>query len=185
MQFLIRLLVRSRLAAAVFTGVFALAFGALGFHSWRQLRAYPSAPLPITLVEAVQTDQDRWVTITGARPDCVNALSEGSDGLTVPLIGADDPGAILIVNFPSGEECSDQARQVTGVLGPMNTRRRASLARAGFRLPDSTRVLYLCTSCGPGNDRLGVILGSVLAGISVCLFAFTEVLRRRGAPSWA
>jgi len=165
-------------------GVFGLlaaaAFGFLGFSSWQDLQTMPEYPETLTLSEAIlrlDEAEDIWVELERVEWDCDNIVG-GDD-----VVFTDASRSVLgVAKYSDPVSCSNLADgAVVGVLRPMFDGVYERLPDRGFDLTDyadaDTR-LSLCTYCGRGNSKLGVIIGAIFVPLGLSLYPLCLYLRK-------
>ena len=157
----------------------AVMFGFLGFSSWQEMQTMPQEPLRLSLVEAIAAveaaGEDRWVTIECRRLG-LRQHRPDPDSSRARALFSDEAGTVLgvaTVSRSRGRDvtCSDLGpTEVTGVLRPLSQGEYDRLDDTGFdlaRYGNATQQIALCTYCGPGNSKVGVILSAVMVAARI------------------
>jgi hypothetical protein len=130
--------------------------GLLAFQL-RTLLAYPDRPVPTTLAQAAP---GAWVAVPDVALDCATEVRVG-DGAYV--LGHAAAGRPVVVRLEAGG-CAGAAPPLVGVHRALHPNLRRSLEQAAFPLPDGP-ITSLCTTCGPRDDLLGVVISALLAAL--------------------
>jgi hypothetical protein len=75
--------------------------------------------------------------------------------------------------------CPEGLQRLTSVIEPMAARRAALLRRGGLALRPDAEPFDFCLTCGPSNDRTGVIVCAVLVAVAIGLYPLLALARRR------
>jgi len=126
-------------------------------------------------------EREPWVQLTDARWLCDMPIRPLRSGASFIALTDPDRRHLIIADFEGEVSCGQvQASLAVGTLGNMRSRMLTRLQEHGLRLPEAkTRVLHLCTYCGAGNSRTGVIVCSLLVAIGLGLFPLVLLLRRQ------
>lgn len=183
MHFLIRFLVRHRIASLIFCGLSFAFFASLATRCWLELRDYPLVPQRLTLAEVTSTDDARWVTLSDASGSCDDARTSAGSVL-LPLTGPAVSNPAMVV-AELRDACESNVGAPTGVLRPMPPEGVVAARGAGLAIPPDTRVYELLTFAGPSNARVGLYVCGALTLSSLGLHFMLERLRRRqrGVPA--
>jgi hypothetical protein len=150
----------------------AAGFGAIGVDSLLDRRAFPGAPIPITVAQLAAmkvVPRGTWVKLVDAHPDCVQGYAKPSDTSYV-LVGDGKTASRVIAALNEPPSCAELGRrEFTGVP---SLRRTAStvdgkdlpheLAWRGVdwqRWPEQ-RAVILWTWSGPDDSWMGIWLGA-------------------------
>jgi hypothetical protein len=178
LRFIVDFIVRSRVAAQLVCGTGVLVFGFFAVRCARELGQYPDRPATVTSLEAASARG--WVNITDARFDCAHSL-RGTAVTSVPLLGTGARDVIVGTSVA----CDETAHAVTGVLEPMTPRLEQYLLSHGVPLRPNAERYDLCTTCGPSNERSGLLVCSVMFLACAGLYPLLAYSRRRRFPGEA
>ncbi|MEZ4768313.1 MAG: hypothetical protein R2844_07795, partial [Caldilineales bacterium] len=160
-----------------------------GVSSWQAMQHMPQQPRSLSLAaaaEAIQTEgEDLWVAISPVVWDCSNIVQEGDRTSAVFSDASRSAFGVAVFSEARDLSCGDlDPVAATGVLRLMGEGEVARLDERGFDLarysPAATPVA-LCTFCGRGNSRLGVILGAVMVVIGLSLYPLCLYENRKRA----
>ena len=184
-----KLFIASPWIAGVFGLAVALLFGYFGVSSWQAMQRMPEQPQSLSLTAAAQAvkaeGEDQWVSIGPLIWDCSNIVQEGDRTSAVFSDASRSAIGVAVFSGTRDLSCGDlDPVAATGVLRLMGEGEVARLDDRGFDLarfsPDATRVA-LCTFCGRGNSRLGVVLSAVMVVIGLSLYPLCLYENRRRA----
>ncbi len=148
--------------------LFAGLFGSV--HFWSVLQRYPARPVHLQLAAAaaiIRPGRAAWVTLDGVVWDC-GYLRYGNS---------------TDINVQTDIRFTDAAHSAWGIASfrkpqKITCDQTAALAATGIltsvKAPTGEVSLRLCTWCGRGNDRWGLIL-SLIAGAMGTLFVSAAV----------
>jgi hypothetical protein len=168
--------------------VFTLAVGALlatgaawfGFGAARDALRFPDAPIEMTAEQAALTAADgrQWVTVREAAWRCADAVPTG----VYQLVPATTPeGALLVARTEAARGCAAvAAAPMTGIVEDLEREHAARLEAAGV-LTHHERGAYqltVCTDCGRGNARLGVVVCALIMALGVFLGPLSTAVGR-------
>ncbi len=195
--FLTRFFVRHPKVAGIFGLVFALLFGALAIASLRDVNRMPSSPQSVSISDATAlaasaNGQQLWVRIEDALLDCDTLIYRrvGSNTRTDILV-TDEPMTDVVVAEFSGRLTCEQLlqRDLSGMLSKMSDRRYQQFRKLNeFDLadyPSDAAFMDLCAYCGRSNSQLGVVVGAVLAVVSLSIYPLVLREHRKVYPPTA
>lgn len=151
-----------------------LGFGFIWVDLLRDLQAYPAAPTPMTVREAVSLEEPprgSWVELTDVRFPC--SMDEQRPGKSSYRLGFGETEADRIIVSES-RPCSDTPVRVRGKLATASPGRIVDLEFRGYPWDQWPRAWQstLWTSSGPEDARLGAwfLPPFALLGLLVMLF---------------
>lgn len=162
----------------------AVGFGAMALDSALDYRAFPSAPVPITVARlAAMTTVPRgtWVSVIDAQPDCRHGYAKPQDTAYV-LLGDGQTRSLVIAALNEAPSCQQLTRaHFTGVPSLRRTVEGApgkdvpyGLAWPGvdWQTWPGHRAVVLWTWSGPGDSRIGIWLGLGFSLLGLLLTAY-------------
>ena len=146
----------------------------------RTFLTYPSHPRVAPLESS---PLGSWVELTGTVIECDSRRQIGADTY---FLGRSFSGRRFIASYNRPTSCEAARGHQLGVLEPVDPRLASTLARNAFPLSPG-RLDHLCTSCGPGNARLGacLLLAGMLVGGFLAWVGLREHRRLRGSAPTA
>jgi hypothetical protein len=151
-----------------------LGFGALFVSSWRELRAFPEVPTPMTVRDAVLREDPgdgAWVELVDVRFPCDQEEQRpGSTSYRLGFGETDDDRIIVSGTRP----CSDSPVRVSGVLATARPGRIVDLEFPGYDFEHWPRAWQsaLWTDNGPEDSRIGIVLMPPFALMGLIVLAF-------------
>jgi hypothetical protein len=151
-----------------------LGFGAIFVSSWRELHAFPAAPRPTTVREAVMREEAApgdWLELTDVRFPCTQSEQVASSSHYRLGFGASEDDRIIV----SGTRpCSDTPVSVVGVLDTASPGRIVGLEFPGYDFEHWPRKWQsaLWTANGPDDARDSLILMPPFALLGLVVLAF-------------
>jgi len=183
MHGIVALFARFPWIAGLFSLVAVVVFGWLGWGAWQDYRQLGDAPRRIDFAAALATAsvQPQWVEIAPSGWECTRALQ--THGWTDILLTSTADAGFIVATYNHEVDCAEVAhRPVSGVLDQMSAKKAARLRKAGLALPltaPGATGPALCTYCGSGNSRLGVLVCAIFVLICVPLYPLSRYLRGR------
>jgi hypothetical protein len=170
-----------------------LLFSVLGALSWQAMHRYPRQPAPVKLSDfgAGRVPDDSYVTITDAQWDREDMVyyRVSSRQRNTAIAFEDSSGMVGGIAEFSREIAPDDLEEprVTGVVQPLTDRMVATYQKRGLKLDALAHAearLYVCTWCGYGNSKGGVIICAilVLAGVLLAAYGLGRALREVRQP---
>jgi len=154
--------------------------GALFLHELREYRSYPSEPVRMTADSALalaKAGEERWVALTDIRWDC-EAVIANTDERFLELTSA--AGRPFVGEKSADTPCESLPSPPQGVIGRATGGHLRWLHQVGgARLGSETdEVAKLCSYCGPGNARIGLMILSVPGILGLVPYPTLYLLRR-------
>lgn len=164
----------------LFGGTALLASAVSEVVALRALLSFPSHPRTAPLESS---PPGSWVELTGTLIECDSRRQIGEHTY---FLGRSFAGRRFIASYNRPTSCEAARGHQLGVLQPLDPRLASTLARNGVPLPPG-RLDHLCTSCGPGNARLGawLLLAGMLVGGFLVWVGLREHRRLRGSAPMA
>lgn len=169
--------------------VIALLFGFLGISSWQDMQSMPQEPLRLSLAEASAlvraSGEDQWVTLEKVSWDCANIVQHDNRARALFSDESETVLGVATLSLPQGSHltcASLSPYEVTGILSPMSQGTYDRLDDTGFSLSgydDASVRVALCTFCGRGNSRIGVVLAVILVPLGLAMYPMSLYLRRQ------
>lgn len=153
-----------------------LGFGWLFVDSWEEWRAYPAAPTPMTVAQAMALESPgagAWITLTNARLPCAEAEQRPSSAVGYRLaFGETSDERVIIGDTPA---CSEVPVAITGVLKTAAPGRIVELEFPGYPFSTWPRAWQstLWTASGPEDTKLGLFMMPPFALMGLVVLAFS------------
>ncbi len=178
----------SSVGVIVVGALMMLGFGALVTSALLDALAFPDAPLPTRVAEAVnrgEPPRGTWVELTDARLDCAFPPAHGSSGSLVYAVLRGPGGERILMSSEdlAPGACDDAVVPRVGELVALDRQLDRGLEWARLRdrvLWPSEPVLHLVTTSGPGNawGLVAMFTPLVLVGLALVVGGLGPVARR-------